>query len=47
MVINPFTQSAILCLDKLKKEIQNCILIFYFYFNKTDEIQIIDYHFHV
>ena len=33
--------------DKLKKEIQNSILRFCFYFNKEDEIQITDYHFHV
>ena len=33
--------------DKLKNEIQNSILRFCFYFNKEDEIQITDYHFHV
>ena len=33
--------------DKLKNEIQNSILRFCFYFNKEDEIQIADYHFHV
>ena len=33
--------------DQLKNEIQNSILRFCFYFNKKDEIQIIDYHFHV
>ena len=33
--------------DQLKNEIQNSILKFCFYFNKKDEIQIIDYHFHV
>ena len=33
--------------DKLKNEIQNFILRFCFYFNKEDEIQITDYHFHV
>ena len=33
--------------DKLKNEIQNSIPRFCFYFNKEDEIQIIDYHFHV
>ena len=33
--------------DKLKKEIQNSILRFCFYFNKEDEIQITDYHFNV
>ena len=33
--------------DKLQNEIQNCILRFCSYFNKEDEIQITDYHFHV
>ena len=33
--------------DKLKNEIQSSILRFCFYFNKEDEIQITDYHFHV
>ena len=33
--------------DKLKNKIQNSILRFWFYFNKEDEIQITDYHFHV
>ena len=33
--------------EKLKNEIQNSILRFCFYFNKEDEIQITDYHFHV
>ena len=33
--------------DQLKNEIQNSKLRFCFYFNKKDEIQIIDYHFHV
>ena len=33
--------------DQLKNEIQNSILRFCFYFNKKDEIQIIDYDFHV
>ena len=33
--------------DKLKNEIKNSILRFWFYFNKKDEIQIIDNHFHV
>ena len=33
--------------DQLKNEIQNSILRFCFYFNKEDEIQITDYHFHV
>ena len=33
--------------DKLKNEIQNSTLRFCFYFNKEDEIQITDYHFHV
>ena len=33
--------------DKLKNEIQNSILRFCFYFNKEDEIQITEYHFHV
>ena len=33
--------------DKLKNEIRNSILRFWFYFNKEDEIQITDYHFHV
>ena len=32
---------------KLKNEIQISILRFCFYFNKEDEIQITDYHFHV
>ena len=32
---------------KLKNEIQSSILRFCFYFNKEDEIQITDYHFHV
>ena len=41
------TQSAISFFDKLKNEIQNSILRFCFYFNKEDEIQITDYHFHV
>ena len=33
--------------DKLKNEIQNSVPRFCFYFNKEDEIQITDYHFHV
>ena len=33
--------------DKLKNGIQNSILRFCFYFNKEDEIQITDNHFHV
>ena len=33
--------------DILKNEIQNCIIRFCFYFNKKDETQIIDNHFHV
>ena len=33
--------------DKLKNKIQNSMLRFCFYFNKEDEIQITDYHFHV
>ena len=33
--------------DKLKNEIKKSILRFCFYFNKEDEIQITDYHFHV
>ena len=33
--------------DKLKNEIRNSILRFLFHFNKEDEIQITDYHFHV
>ena len=33
--------------DKFKNEIQNSILRFCFCFNKEDEIQITDYHFHV
>ena len=33
--------------DRLKKEIQNPVLRFCFYFKKKDEIQIINYHFHV
>ena len=32
---------------KLKNEIQNSLLTFCFYFNKEDEIQITNYHFHV
>ena len=33
--------------DKLKNEIQSSVLRFCFYFNKEDEIQITDHHFHV
>ena len=33
--------------DKLKNEIKKSILRFCFYFNKEDEIQTTDYHFHV
>ena len=33
--------------DKLKNAIQSFILTVYFYFNQKDEIQIIDYRFHV
>ena len=33
--------------DELKNEIQDSKMRFCFYFNKADEIQIIDYYFHV
>ena len=33
--------------DKLKNEIQNSILRFWFYFNKEYEIQLTEYDFHV
>ena len=33
--------------DKFKNEIQNSILWFWLYFNKENQIQITDYHFHV
>ena len=44
---NPCTQGANRFFNKLKNEIQNSILRFCFNFNKEDEIQITDYHFHV
>ena len=43
--LNPCTQSAIFVFfDKLKNEIQNFVLRFWFYFNKEDEMQITDIH---
>ena len=46
-IINPCAQVPFRFFDKSKNEIQYSILRFCFCFNKEEEIQVTDYHFHV